>query len=149
MLQICVLWLPHRGPHIFPNLISQDQRFVREKNSRLAVFFKDRHFPHPRFAIATNLRMHVLDFVQFFLISAPTHTHHLSNTSTGSTGKQEQNLMKDPFFYGIIPLKVGKAIPFKTTKYTLCLAYQFSIFSQFVFQSCTMKFSLNVMNPTI
>ena len=94
--------------HIFPNLTSQDQRFVREKNSRLAAFCKDRHFPHPRFAIATNLRMHALDFVQFFLISAHTHT----NTSPGKHQNRlhrkirakSASLMKDPFsFTGLFP----------------------------------------------
>ena len=82
-------WRMQKITRATPNLTSQDQRFVREKNSRLAVFFKDCHFPHPRFAIATNLQMHALDFVQFFLISAHTHTHthHLANSKTGSTGK--------------------------------------------------------------
>ena len=87
------------------------------------------------------------------------HSHTHTHTHTSPAKHQNRlhrkiraksaSLMKDPSFYGIIPLKVRKAIPFNTTKYTLCLAYQFSIFSQFVFQSCTMKMSLNVMNPTI
>ena len=126
---------------------------MREKNSRLAAFCKDRHFPHPRFAIATNLRMHALDFVQFFLISTHTHTHITCQTPKQAPQENKSKISKSYersfFFYGIIPLKVRKAIPFNTTKYTLCLAYQFSIFSQCVFQSCTMKMSLNVMNPTI
>ena len=82
-------WQMHkitRATHLSKPHITGSE-IVREKNSRLAAFCKDRHFPHPRFAIATNLRMHALDFVQFFLISAHTHTHHLANTKTGSTGK--------------------------------------------------------------
>ena len=110
---------------------------MREKNSRLAAFCKDRHFPHPRFAIATNLRMQALDFVQFFLISTHTHTHITCQTPKQAPQENKSKISKSYersfFFYGIIPLKVRKAIPFNTTKYTLCLAYQFSIFSQCVF----------------
>ena len=148
-------WRMQKITRATPNLTSQDQRFVREENSRLAAFCKDRHFPHPRFAIATNLRMHALDFVQFFLISAPTHTQTHITWQTPKQAPQENKSKISKsyeisfFFYGIIPIQVRKAIPFNTTKYTLCLAYQFSIFSQCVFQSCTLKISLNVMNPTI
>ena len=82
-----------------------------------------------------------------------THTHITCQTQKQALQENKSKISKSYersfFFYGIFPLKVRKAIPFNTTKYTSCLAYQFSIFSQCVFQSCTMKMSLNVMNPTI
>ena len=82
-----------------------------------------------------------------------THTHITWQTPKQAPQENKSKISKSYersfFFYGIIPLKVRKATPFNTTKYTSCLAYQFSIFSQCVFQSCTLKISLNVMNPTI
>ena len=104
-------WQMHkitRATHLPKPHITGSEVCEREKNSRLAAFCKDRHFPHPRFAIATNLRMHALDFVQFFLISAHTHT----NTSPGKHQNRlhrkirakSASLMKDPFsFTGLFP----------------------------------------------
>ena len=104
-------WQMHkitRATHLPKPHITGSEGCEREKNSRLAAFCKDRHFPHPRFAIATNLRMHALDFVQFFLISTQTHTH----TSPGKHQNRlhrkirakSASLMKDPFsFTGLFP----------------------------------------------
>ena len=110
-------WQMHkitRATHLPKPHITGSEVCEREKNSRLAAFCKDRHFPHPRFAIATNLRMQALDFVQFFLISTHTHTHITCQTPKQAPQENKSKISKSYersfFFYGIIP-KLEKQSP--------------------------------------